>query len=421
VLPHQDVRRRGRRLALVDLWLRRRRRDAAGSADFFKCRAQRLREIRSGQHFLQYLAAQGGRQRLRPGFDPALGRDLRGLELQHRQFRSGGGGHRRGNVAEQQVEKREIGGGRRRSGELGSGRSVLRERIGRPQHAVAEFICVGGVALASAVEQRLAHRLDAHPVFRIGVELGAVLFDPERRRGGDLRSGGRSPVAVEVDDGRLPEAGPWDVRRVGGDRRPHLSVGTVIAGHPGHRKIGVGSAVGHHAACRDHAAEAPRIDDETRRLVGVVVSRGRHDDHACLVQCVDRVGPRLRGQSSHAHAHDMHARCGRGAELVNVVETARDGAIAEQHHPVGDANRNDFGVRCAAEGLQPRNGRAGQDAERAAAVTEIIENAGRPVGRVSRSVGIHEIASEISAKIFGDRFVGGVVSGVEMCDTDALT
>ena len=110
----------------------------------------------------------------------------------------------------------------------------------------------------------------------------------------------------------------------------------------------------------------------------------------------------------------------RRAELVNVVEPTRDGAVAEQHDPVGDADRDDFGVWRATEGLQSRNCRTGQNAERSAAVTEIVENARRPVGGVLRPVRVNEIASEVGAKIFGDRFVFGVVAGVEMCDPDAL-
>ena len=179
------------------------------------------------------------------------------------------------------------------------------------------------------------------------------------------------------------------------------------------------SAITPHA--RYHAAEARRVDDETRGEVGVVVPGRGHDDDARLVERVDRVGPRLGGQSSHAHAHDMHARRFRRAELVNVVKSTRDRAVAEQNDPVGDADRDDFGIRRAAEGLESRNGRAGQDAERSAAVAEIVEGAIGPVGGVLRPVRVDEIASEIGAKIFGDRFVLGVVAGVEMCDPDALT
>ena len=197
-------------------------------------------------------------------------------------------------------------------------------------------------------------------------------FYPEGGRGGDLGSGRRSPVAVEIDHGRLAEARPWHVRRVSRDRRPHLAVRTVIARHPFWRKVGVGAAVGHHAARGDHATEARRVDNETRGEVRIVVPGRRDDDDARLIERIDRVGPRLGGQASHAHAHDMHERRLRPAELVNVIESARDRAIAEQHDAVRDSDRDDFGIRRAAKGLQSRNGRAGKDAERAAAVTEIV-------------------------------------------------
>jgi hypothetical protein len=105
---------------------------------------------------------------------------------------------------------------------------------------------------------------------------------------------------------------------------------------------------------------------------------------------------------------------------VNVIEPARDEAVAEQHDAVGDADRDDFGVRRAAKGLQSRNGRASKDAECAAAVTEIAEKAVRPVGGILRPVRVDEIAREIGAEISRDRFVIRVIAGVEMRDPDAL-
>ena len=417
VLPHRFVGwREGRRFGGFRLRGRRRR----GNAGFLERGAQSLRQVGPREHCFGQLAPRGRRQQFRLGFEAGLGRDLGGLKLQHRQFRSGGGGHRWGHVAKQQVEEREIGGGWRRSDKLSCGRGRLGESVRRPEHAVAEFVGIGGDAFGRAFEERLSHRFDPHPAFGIGVEVVAMLFYPEGGRGGDLGSGRRSPVAVEIDDGRLAEARPRHVRRVGRDRRPHLAVRTVVARHPFRRKVGVGAAVGHHAARGDHATEAGRVDDETRGEVRIVVSGRRDHDDARLIERIDCVGPRFRWQASHAHAHDMHARRLRLAELVNVIEPARDGAVAEQHDAVRDADRDDFGVRRAAKGLQSRNGRAGKDAERAAAVTEIVEKAVRAVGGVLRPVRVDEIAREIGAQISGDRFVVRVIAGVEMRDPDPL-
>ena len=116
----------------------------------------------------------------------------------------------------------------------------------------------------------------------------------------------------------------------------------------------------------------------------------------------------------------MHPRRLRRAELVDIIEPARNRAVAEEHDPVGDPNRDDFGVRRAAERLQPGNGRAGEDAERPTAVTEIVKRSIGPVCGVIRLVGVDEIAGETGAKIFGDRFMTGVIAGVEMGDADAL-
>ena len=156
-----------------------------------------------------------------------------------------------------------------------------------------------------------------------------------------------------------------------------------------------------------------------RRRVAIVVSGRGYDDDAGVVKRVDRVRPCLRRKAAHAHADDMDARPVRSAQAVNVVESLRDRAVAEQHDPVGDPNRDDLGVRRAAERLEARHGRAGQNAERAAAVTEIVEGRSlRPIRRIVRLVGVDEIMREIGAQVFGNRFVGRVVAGIEMSDPD---
>src|SRR5271166_2793082 len=101
---------------------------------------------------------------------------------------------------------------------------------------------------------------------------------------------------------------------------------------------------------------------------------------------------------------------------MDVIEPARDRAVAEEDDAIGDADRDDLGVRCAAERLETRNGGAREDAERAAAVAEIVERALGPVRGVLRPRRIDEIARKILAEIFRDRFVARVIAGVEMRD-----
>ena len=151
----------------------------------------------------------------------------------------------------------------------------------------------------------------------------------------------------------------------------------------------------------------------------IVVSGRGYDHDAGVVKRVDCVRPCLGRKAAHAHAHDMDARPIRLAQAVDVVESLRDGAVAEQHDPVGDPNRDDLRVRRAAERLEARHGRAGQNAKRAAAVAEIVECSLRPIRRIVRLVRVDEIARrDPRAGYFGSRFVGRVVAGIEMSDPD---
>ena len=347
-----------------------------------------------------------------------LRRDLGRLEIEQRKFRRPR--RREGGpvIAKQQFQKREAGGVRGCRNQLRSRRRAKRERVGGAEHAGAEFRSRAGVALGGALEQRLPHRLDPHPAFSIGVVVRPMLVDPQRRRRGHLGRRRRGAVAVEIHDRRLAEPGPRHVRGIARNRRPHLGVRTVVAGHPLQREICVRGAVRHHAAGRDDPAESRRIHDDMRRRVAIVVSGRGYDHDAGVVKRVDCVRPCLGRKAAHAHAHDMDARPIRLAEAVDVVESLRDGAVAEQHDPVGDPNRDDLGVRRAAERLEARHGRAGQNAERAAAVAEIVECSLRPIRRIVRLVGVDEIMREIRAQVFGNRFVGRVVAGIEMSDPD---
>ena len=86
-----------------------------------------------------------------------------------------------------------------------------------------------------------------------------------------------------------------------------------------------------------------------RRQVGVVVAGGGHHEDAGVVERVHGVGPCLRRQATHAHGEDMDTGRRIATQRVHVVEGLGDRAVAEQHHPVGDADRDHLGIRRAAK------------------------------------------------------------------------
>ena len=98
------------------------------------------------------------------------------------------------------------------------------------------------------------------------------------------------------------------------------------------------------------------------RRIAKIVSGSGNDDDPRIIKRVDGVGPGLGGYPPHTQAHHMNARRIRIAKRMDVVEALRDRAVPEQDDPIGDTNRNDIGVGRAAEWLEPRDGRAGQDA-----------------------------------------------------------
>ena len=106
------------------------------------------------------------------------------------------------------------------------------------------------------------------------------------------------------------------------------------------------------------------------------------------------------------------------AQRVDVVEGAGDRAVAEQHHPIGDADRDDVEIAGGAERLAI-DVLAGQDAERAGAVAEHrIDRGRRPVRGIVRPVVIDEIAGQALVQ---ESRLGGVivvVAGIEMGDTN---
>ena len=336
-------------------------------------------------------------------------RKLQSLEFEHLLPRTGGLHAEPGQDA-QELERRGVRPGlaQRRSG---SGGSV--ERGASPQFAAPEPLRLPASS-PRAVEQRGTDGFHAHPGFRIGIDRGAVLLQPDRGCGGDLRRGGRSPGAVEIDDVLAAETGPRDVRRGSGDRGLHLAVRAVIPRHQAEAEIGVGLAVGHDAAGRDDAAEACGIDDVVGRQIAEIVARRGHDEDALLVERVHGVGPRLRGEAAHAHGDDVDAVAAGGIQPVHVVERLRDRAVAEQHDAVGDPNRHDLGERRSAERRSVWLARSRENAQRAGAVPEIREQSARLVGGVVRRAVVDEIAREIGPQSFRQSVMMRIVAGIEM-------
>ena len=200
-------------------------------------------------------------------------------------------------------------------------------------------------------------------------------------------------------------------------RRRILARRPVTAGHLADRQIGIGAPVGHHAARGDDAVEAGRIDGEARRQVAEIVAGRGDDEDAPLIERVDGIGPGGRGDAAHAHGHDMDARLLGVAQRMDIVEGAGDRAVAEQHHPVGDPDRDDIEIAGGAQ--RPAiDILAGEDAERAGAVAEHRIDQGRRLVRCIRSAGRRRrncAPGRVQEARFGG--VAGIVAGIEMGDT----
>ena len=323
-------------------------RRGGGHASFLERAAQLGRKIGPRKHLLDQFAPDRWRDR-GLGVYPGLSCDLDGLKLERRRkfFRR----HSECPVSDEELQEHVSSRIWRRHFEAAYGGGVQHERVRRAQEPRAELLRIAGRASRRALKQRFAHRLDAHPRLAIGVVYGPMLVDPQRGGSCDLRRCRRGPVPVKIDDGRLAKSRPWNVGRISGHGRRNLAARAVVAGHAVGGKIGVWRPVGHHAAGRDHATEPRRIDDITSGQVSVVVSGRRHDDNSRFIKRVYGIGPNLRRQAAHTHADNMHARLIRCAQLMYVVEPARDRAVAEQDDPVGDANRDDVRLRRASEGL----------------------------------------------------------------------
>src|SRR5215211_413401 len=116
---------------------------------------------------------------------------------------------------------------------------------------------------------------------RIGIDGGPVLLQPDRRGSCDLRRCRRCALAVEIDNIGATEARPRHVRGRRGNGGPHLAVGAVIAGHQANAEIGIGLAVRHHAARRDHPVEPRGVDDVVGRQA---LCRSRHSPAAVTMK-----------------------------------------------------------------------------------------------------------------------------------------
>jgi hypothetical protein len=103
---------------------------------------------------------------------------------------------------------------------------------------------------------------------------------------------------------------------------------------------------------------------------------------------------------------------------MHIVKRPRDGAVAEQLDPIGDAYRHDFGERRAAEQRLSRLAGAGKDAEGSGTVSEIVERPAGLIGGITGASVIDEIARQILAQSHGQRVVRGIVASIEMRDAD---
>jgi hypothetical protein len=135
-------------------------------------------------------------------------------------------------------------------------------------------------------EQRFADHLDSHPRLRIGLKRLAVSLDPERRRRGDLRRGGRSSGAVETHYLSAAELCPWHVRHRCRDRGAHLAGRPVVAGHTSETEISIGRVIGHHTTSGHHAIETGGERDVAGWQIAEIVAGGGDDEHALLIQRV---------------------------------------------------------------------------------------------------------------------------------------
>ncbi|CDX30850.1 hypothetical protein MPLDJ20_140061 [Mesorhizobium plurifarium] len=355
-------------------------------------------------------------------------RHLRQFQRKHHALPRCHGGRRRQRVAAGQELKPApcIGGGSELREALRRWRREV-QRIESPQHALPDLLLRLrrihlGRRFQSLREQRLAYSLDPHPRLRIVLHHVPMLGEPQSGRGGDLRGGGRGAVAVHVDHLAAVDFRPGHVRRVGAERRVHLGRRPVIALHGAESKAGIGASVAHHAAGRKHPVVARRIDDAAWREGEIVTRRGDHHQ-AVVVGKVDGVDQGLRGEA--AHAHRQHLR----ALLARIVDALHHGARGQPHHPVGDANRQDFRQWRAADEIgEARPMRrsavelvAGKQAERAGAMAAIAgERAGwSVVGRVVRTGSVVDEVALLGCKKPGRQgLVVRVETGIEMGDRD---
>ena len=174
--------------------------------------------------------------------------------------------------------------------------------------------------------------------------------------------------------------------------------------------------IGHGAAGGDDAVKSGRVDDVAGRQVAEIVAGGRSDEDARVVQCIHGIGPCCRSQPPHAHRHDMDLRARILAELMHVIQSAGDGAVAEQHNPVGNAQRHHLDERRRTNDTHLWHRLARENTERAGALTQVVQ---QTVGVVARIVGIlviNEIPLKVEAYVLGQCGVSWVIAGVEMGD-----
>ena len=172
-----------------------------------------------------------------------------------------------------------------------------KRRIG-PDDALADLLeCFAGSHFWRRLEglgkQCQANRLDAHPRLRVVLHHVPMLGEPERRGGGYLRRRGGGAGAIHVDDVGAIDLGPRYVRRVGAERRLHLLVRSVVSLHSAEAQPGIGAAVAHDAAGRQHAVVTRWEHDAFGRgnACKIVARRGDHD-YAVVVSKVDCIGQR---------------------------------------------------------------------------------------------------------------------------------
>ena len=103
---------------------------------------------------------------------------------------------------------------------------------------------------------------------------------------------------------------------------------------------------------------------------------------------------------------------------MHVVERLGDCAVLEKHDAVGDPHRHDFRERRSAQQRLARLAGAGENAERAGAVTEIGKQAAGPVGCVVGITAVDEIARDVRTQALRQRMMVGIVSGVEVCNSN---